>query len=187
MKKRLIPSSPSLSLLLEKEFGKEIVPLWDGDYGDVYKAICTYMNTEVTPAILEVMGFLTQLPSTEVDFGLISDPSYPVKSGNLSLIFIYLFLNAKEIIIFSFSLPPFLPPVKAAAASLRFHPHFQKIIFDDRVASFVFDALKVNDVIHTLVGSGLWSSSLLDFAAVIPYNPDNAIQVSIFILNPNCS
>ena len=45
----------------------------------------------------------------------------------------------------------------------------------------MFDALKVNDVVHSLVGRGLWSSSLLDFSAVIPYNPDNAIQVYINI------
>ena len=91
------------------------------------------------------------MQSRELDFALLSNPTIPAAA------------------------------VRAAAISLRYHPTFESIIFGENVAPQVFESLQYSDFIHTMRAHGLWSSSLLDFAAALPVNSQSALQVFIFI------
>jgi hypothetical protein len=121
------------------------------DFAAVYKAVSEYMGIAASAPISEVLTFLTSFPSSEIDFALLMDPSIPTSAA------------------------------RAAAISLRYHPFFQTIVFDDNVAGQLFDSLRMNDVIHTLRGKNLWSASLLDLGAVLPLNPHSSLQVSSFL------
>lgn len=137
-----------LTIVLDtNRFGTDIVPLTESDFSDVFTSVCVYMNIPVAAPVLEVATFLTSLQTTEIDFRLVTAD------------------------------PSHKLAAQALAASLRYHLNFESVIFDDSVASFVFDSVRHNDVLHTLTGYHLWPSSLLDFSASLCENVTNSIQV----------
>ncbi len=139
-----------LTIILDtNRFGTDIVPLTEADFSDVFKSVCVYMNIPVAAPVLEVATFLTSLQTTEIDFRLVSSD------------------------------PDHKPAAQALAASLRYHLNFESVIFDDSVASFVFDSLRHNDVLHSLTAYHLWPSSLLDLSASLCDNVSNSIQVTL--------